>query len=253
MEMTLQVYLTVLPMVFLAAVVDSICGGGGLISLPSYTLAGLNYDIASGTNKFSAMFGTLTATIRYFRDGKVMIKPALWASVLALPGSYIGTRLAMMLGSEIMTIVMLCCMPVVAITVLFRGKKETGPKPMTRTRLMLCGLSGFAVGVYDGFFGPGTGTFLIILFTWLGGMDMVTASGTAKPVNLASNVASLIARIMAGQVLFSLAIPAMCMSVAGGYIGAFLAVRKGARFVRYVMMGVLALLMVKLITDMLAG
>lgn len=253
MEMTFQVYLTVLPMVFLAAVVDSICGGGGLISLPSYTLAGLNYDIASGTNKFSAMFGTLTATIRYFRDGKVMIKPALWASVLALPGSYIGTRLAMLLGSEIMTIVMLCCMPVVAIAVLFRGKKETEPKPMTRMRLMLCGLSGFAVGVYDGFFGPGTGTFLIILFTWLGGMDMVTASGTAKPVNLASNVASLIARIMAGQVLFSLAIPAMCMSVAGGYIGAFLAVRKGARFVRYVMMGVLALLMVKLITDMLAG
>ena len=253
MELTFQVYLTVLPMVFLAAVVDSICGGGGLISLPSYTLAGLNYDIASGTNKFSAMFGTLTATIRYFRDGKVMIKPALWASVLALPGSYIGTRLAMLLGSEIMTIVMLCCMPIVAIAVLFRGKKETAPKPMTRARLMLCGLSGFAVGVYDGFFGPGPGTFLIILFTWLGGMDMVTASGTAKPVNLASNVASLIARIMAGQVLFSLAIPAMCMSVAGGYIGAFLAVRKGARFVRYVMMGVLALLMVKLITDMLAG
>ena len=253
MELNIQVFLTVLPMVFIAAVVDSICGGGGLISLPSYTLAGLNYDLASGTNKFSAMFGTLTATIRYLRDGKVMIKPAIWASLLALPGSYIGTRLAMLLGSEVMTIVMLCCLPVVALAVLFRGKKEVAPKPMTRMRLMLCGLSGFAVGLYDGFFGPGTGTFLIILFTWLGGMDMVTASGTAKPVNLASNIASLIARIMAGQVLFSLAIPAMCMSVMGGYIGAFLAVRKGAKLVRYVMIGVLVLLMIKLITDTIGG
>ena len=250
MELTLQMYLTVLPMVFIAAVVDSICGGGGLISLPSYTLAGLNYDIAAGTNKFSAMFGTLSATVRYFRSGKLMLAPALWASLLALPGSYIGTRLAMLLGSEIMTIVMICAMPVVALLVLFRGKKEAEPKPMTRMRLMLCAVSGFAVGLYDGFFGPGTGTFLIILFTWLGGMDMVTASGTAKPVNLASNLASLITRIAAGQVLFGLALPAMCLSVAGGYIGAFLAVRKGARFVRYVMMGVLVLLMVKLISDM---
>lgn len=250
MELTFQVYLTVLPMVFIAAVVDSICGGGGLISLPSYTLAGLNYDIASGTNKFSAMCGTLTATVRYFRDGKVMIKPALWASVMALPGSYLGTRLAMYLGSEIMTIVMICCLPVVALAVLFRGRKDVEPRPMTRVRLMLCAVSGFAVGLYDGFFGPGTGTFLIILFTWLGGMDMVTASGTSKPVNLASNVASLAARIMAGQVMFSLAIPAMCMSLAGGYIGAFLAVRKGAKLVRYVMIGVLVLLMASLISDM---
>lgn len=253
MELDLQMYLTVLPMVFIAAVVDSICGGGGLISLPSYTLAGLNYDLAAGTNKFSAMFGTLSATVRYIKSGKVLLAPALWASLMALPGSYIGTRLAMMLGSEIMTIVMICCMPVVALTVVFRGKKDVQPKPMNKVRLMLCALSGFAIGLYDGFFGPGTGTFLIILFTWLGGMDMVTASGTSKPVNLASNLASLITRIAAGQVLFGLALPAMCLSVAGGYIGAFLAVRKGARFVRYVMLGVLALLMIKLISDAFAG
>ena len=252
MELSISVYLTVLPMVFIAAIVDSICGGGGLISLPAYTLAGLDYNIASGTNKFSAMFGTLSATIRYFRSGKLMIAPALWASVMALPGSYLGTRLAMLLGSEVMTIVMICAMPVVALLVLFRGKKEKELKPMTRMRLVMCAISGFAVGLYDGFFGPGTGTFLIILFTWLGGMDMVTASGTAKPVNLASNLASLITRIAAGQVLFGLALPAMILSVSGGYIGAFLAVRRGARFVRYVMMGVLVLLMIKLITDMLA-
>ena len=250
MEIDFQVLITVLPMVFIAAVVDSICGGGGLISLPSYTLAGLSYDVAAGTNKFSAMFGTLMATIRYFRSGKLMLAPALWASLLALPGSYLGTKLAMRLGSEVMTIVMICALPVVALTVLFRRNRDAQPKPMTKLRLMLCALAGFAVGVYDGFFGPGTGTFLIILFTWLGGMDMVTASGTSKPVNLASNIASLATRIAAGQVLFSLAIPAMCMSLLGGYIGAFLAVKRGAGLVRYVMLGVLALLMAKLVFDM---
>lgn len=249
-EINLQTYLTVLPMVFIAAIVDSICGGGGLISLPSYTLAGLDYDLAAGTNKFSAAFGTLSATVRYFKSGKLNLAPALCACVTTLPGSYLGTRLSMLLGNEVMTVVMLVMLPVAALAVLLRGRREIKPRPMTRFRLALCALVGFAVGVYDGFFGPGTGTFLIILFTWLCGMDMVSASGTAKPVNLASNIVSLITRVAAGQVVFPLALPAMCLSLAGGYIGALLAVRKGARLVRYVMIGVLALLMAKLVADM---
>ena len=87
MQLDMKTYLIVLPMVFLAAVVDSISGGGGLISLPSYTLAGLNYDFAAGTNKFSAMFGTLMATIRYLRSGRLMLAPSLWVAALAIPGS----------------------------------------------------------------------------------------------------------------------------------------------------------------------
>lgn len=241
-----QVFLIVLPMVFLAAVVDSISGGGGLISLPAYTLAGLDYDLASGTNKCSAMFGTLVATVRYSRSGKLLWRPALWAAALALPGSYLGTKLAMWVGSEKMTVVMLCCLPLVALTVLIRKKGPETSRPMTRARMLGCALAGLVIGAYDGFFGPGTGTFLILLFSWVGGMDMVTASGTAKPVNLASNLMSLITRIAAGQVLIALAIPATCLSLAGGYLGAKLAVKKGAGLVRYVMLGVLALLMVSL-------
>lgn len=246
-----HVYLTVLPMVFLAAIVDSIGGGGGLISLPAYTLAGLSYDVASGTNKFSAMFGTLAATIRYFKSGKLLVVPALWAAIMALPGSYLGTRLAMRVGNEKMTLFMLCALPLVAVAVIVKRKTPDAARPMTRARLFACAITGLVVGAYDGFFGPGTGTFLIILFTWLGGMDMVTASGTAKPVNLASNLSSLVTRVAAGQVLYSLAIPAMCLSVAGGYIGARLAVTRGAKFIRYVMIGVLVLITGKLAIDLL--
>ncbi len=111
---------------------------------------------------------------------------------------------------------------------------------------------GLIIGFYDGFFGPATGTFLILLFTTFLGMDMVSASATAKPVNLFSNIASLATRIAAGNVLFALAIPAMCCSIAGGWLGARLALRRGAGFIRWVMLGVLAVMTVKLAADWLA-
>lgn len=250
MELSITTYLIVLPMVFLAAVVDSISGGGGLISLPAYTLAGLDYGLASGCNKFSACFGTLSSVIRYFKGGKILWKPALIAALGALPGAWLGTWFSMLLSNRFMHIFMICATPVVGALVVLKKDTAAKPKPMTRKTLLLCLLSGLLVGMYDGFFGPGTGTFLILLFTALTGMDMVTASATSKPVNLASNISSLITRIAAGQVIFALAIPAMCMSIAGGWLGSKLVLMRGAKFIRYVMLGVLALLVVTLIMEM---
>ena len=251
MELSITTYLIVLPMVFLAAVVDSISGGGGLISLPAYTLAGLDYGMASGCNKFSACFGTLSSVVRYFKGGKILWKPALVAALGALPGAWLGTQLSMLLSSNFMHIFMICATPIVGVLVLMKKDVDAKPKPVTSKTLILCLLSGLIVGTYDGFFGPGTGTFLIILFTAMTGMDMVTASATAKPVNLASNISSLITRIAAGQVIFALAIPAMCLSVAGGWLGSRLALMRGAKFIRYVMIGVLALLVITLIMEMI--
>lgn len=252
MQVTAHMYLMVLPMVFLASVVDAIAGGGGLISLPAYTLAGLNYDFASGNNKFSSTFGTLTATVRYYRSGKLQMKPALVAAALALPGSWLGTRSAMALGNRVMHGFMVFAIPVVGTLVLLKGKAPDRSRPIVRRDYPVCAAIGLAIGFYDGLFGPGTGTFLILLFTGLLGMDMVSASATAKPVNLLSNIASLITRIAAGNVLFALAIPAMCCSVTGGWLGARLALTRGARFIRWVMLGVLALLTVRLALDFIA-
>ena len=252
MQVTLQMYLIVLPMVFLASTVDAIAGGGGLISLPAYSLAGLNYDFASGNNKFSSTFGTLMATIRYYKSGKLMVVPALIAAVAALPGSWLGTRAAMALGNRVMQIFMLFAIPVVGALVLFNRKEREVSRPVTRRKYPICFLIGLVIGFYDGFFGPGTGTFLIVLFTHLLGMDMVTASATAKPVNLFSNIASLATRIAAGNVLFALAFPAMACSVMGGWLGAKLALTKGAKLIRFVMLGVLVLLTVRLAMEWLA-
>lgn len=253
MTLTPSTYLLVLPMVFLAAMVDAIAGGGGLISLPAYTIAGLDYDYASGNNKFSSTFGTLMATIRYARSGAVKPRPAAIGAVLALPGSWLGTRAAMALGNRAMHIFMVFAIPVVGALVLLEGKKtERDPRPFTRRQYPVCAAIGLAIGFYDGFFGPGTGTLLILLFTWLLGMDMVSASATAKPVNLASNISSLVTRIAASNVIFALALPAMCCSLAGGWLGARLALTRGAKLIRVVMLGVLALLTVRLAVEWLA-
>ena len=135
---------------------------------------------------------------------------------------------------------------------MLRRNDSVEPRPITRRTYLICLIIGLIIGFYDGFFGPATGTFLILLFTYLTGMDMVTASATAKPVNLASNISALITRIATGYVLYPLAIPAMICSIVGGLIGSKLALMKGAKFVRFVMLGVLALLTVKLAIDWLA-
>ena len=248
-----KMYLIVLPLVFLASAIDAIAGGGGLITLPAYTLAGLNYDFASGTNKFSSTFGTLTATVRFYRSGKLLMVPALIAAALALPGSWLGTRAAMVLGNRVMHGFMVFAIPVVGALVAMKGDGPATSRAITRRDYPACAAIGLAVGFYDGFFGPGTGTFLILLFTWLLGMDMVSASATAKPVNLASNIASLVTRVSAGNVIYALAIPAVCCSMCGGWLGAKLALTRGARFIRFVMLGVLALLTVRLAVEWLAG
>ena len=252
MIVTPRMYLIVLPLVFLASAIDAIAGGGGLITLPAYTLAGLNYDFASGTNKFSSTFGTLTATVRFYRSGKLLMVPALIAAALALPGSWLGTRAAMALGNRVMHGFMVFAIPVVGALVALKGDGPATSRAITQRDYPACAAIGLAVGFYDGFFGPGTGTILILLFTTFLGMDMVAASATAKPVNLFSNVASLVTRIAAGNVLFALAVPAMCCSVAGGWLGARFALTRGARFIRWVMLGVLALLTLRLALDWLA-
>ena len=251
MQITPQMYLIVLPLVFLAAAVDAIAGGGGLISLPAYTLAGLDYDYASGNNKFSSMFGSLMATIRYYKSGKLPVVPAVIAAAAALPGSWLGTRTAIAIGSRIMQIFMVFAIPAVGVLVLLNKKVKQETKPIARRLYPVCASIGFAVGFYDGFFGPGAGTFLILLFTHLLGMDMVTASATAKPVNLFSNIGSLATRIAAGNVLYALTLPAVACSVLGGWLGAKLALTKGARLIRYVMLAILVLLTIRLAMGLL--
>ena len=237
---------------FLAAVVDSIGGGGGLISLPAYLLTGLPASAASGSNKFSACFGTMVSAIRYGKGKKLLMKPALAGALGAFPMSFVGAWLLQHVPDGVARGILLVGVPVMAAVLLLKKDAEPKPKPLTKKRLALCFVIGAGIGFYDGFFGPGTGTLLIMLFTWLIGMDMVTASGSAKIVNLSSNLAALISYIIGGNVVYLLAIPAMVFSMAGNFVGSQLAMKKGAKLIRTVMFCVLGLIMVKLIYEWLA-
>ena len=251
MAVNLQMYLIVLPLVFCAAVVDAIGGGGGLISLPAYMVAGLPSDLASGSNKLSASFGTLVATVKFFRSGKIMLRPALCASVTAILGAFLGAQINERMSDAAFRTVMLVLIPGIALLMALRHNAPDRALPMTGKRLALCALIGLLVGAYDGFFGPGTGVLLILGFTWAAGMDTVTASGSSKVVNLASNVSALVAHFLNGNIVFALAVPAMACSALGGYLGSWLAIRRGARLIRRVMLGVMALLLIRLAVDFL--
>ena len=254
MAVTAQMLLTVCPLVFLAAAVDAIGGGGGLISLPAYYLAGLPPVLAAGTNKFSACFGTLMAFLRYLRGGKVRLKAALLAAAGALPGAWCGAEILKRTPEGVVRACLLVGVPLIAALMFVRrANAAEEDAPVARPwQLAVCVLIGLSVGFYDGFFGPGTGTILILLFTLLLRMSAVTASGSAKVVNLASNLAALASLIRGGDVLYALAVPAMCCSLLGGFAGAGLAMKRGARVIRPVMLGVMVLLLVKIAWDWLA-
>lgn len=253
METTFQMLLIVCPLVFLAAALDAIGGGGGLISLPAYYLAGLPAAMAGGSNKLSACIGTLISTFKYFKEGKIHLVPALCAVAGALPGAWFGAQLLQLVDEHIIRLCLLIGFPLIAVLMLVKRDTPVQPKPITRARLAGCFALGLGCGLYDGFFGPGTGTLLIMGLTYLIGLDMISASGTAKLINLASNLSALTVLTGGQNVLFSLALPAALFSVAGGYLGSWLAIRKGAPLIRKTLLAVLVMLMIKLAIDWLGA
>ena len=239
--------------VFIAALVDAIGGGGGLISLPIYLLVGLPYHNALGTNKMSSCIGTAASTFRYVKNGFVNWRLAVGSIALALVGAYIGTSLQLRIHEKYLQYTLLVVLPIVAAVMLFRRQElpeQPGRIGKGAQMFVVWGAS-LLIGIYDGFYGPGTGTFLLLVFCYLGKMDVRTASGNVKLANLASNVGSLVTALFAGTVIVPLGLLAAVFSVAGHYLGAGLNIKNGTKIVRPVIFVVLGLLVLKVITDLL--
>lgn len=240
-------YLVVCPLVFIAGFVDAIAGGGGLISLPAYMIVGLNPIDAIGTNKFSASCGTFVATMRYSRCGYIHWRELIPVVVMALVGSWIGARLALMMENDIFKIVMLVILPITAIFVLNKRALSKYRSPFTlRKTTIIIAILALLMGVYDGFYGPGTGTFLMLMLVCIAHVTMQEAVGTTKVINLSTNLASLSVYLVHGKVLFPLALVAAVFGIAGNYIGARYFTRKGTGFVKPIIVLVLVIFFVKL-------
>jgi len=246
---TLSILAVVCPLVFLGTLVDAVAGGGGLITLPAYLLAGLPPHLASGTNKCGSTFGALLACGRFLKRGEVHLPSAAAAGAGSLVGAWIGAQLNMVVPERVLYILMLVIVPVMAVFILLKrdlGTEDRSGELGRRRLLVLSGLIGLAVGTYDGFFGPGTGTFLMLAFTGLCKFDLLTASGNTKVANSASNVASLVTFALAGNVMWRVGLPAALCGIAGSYVGSGLALKNGARIIRPMFILVLALLIARL-------
>ena len=237
--------------VFCASFMDAIGGGGGIISLPTYLLAGLPMHFALGTNKLSSCIGTVASTVRYIKNGYVDWLLGIPSIALALVGAHLGTRLHLAMDEQYLKLVLLFVLPVIALILLKKKALPETRAPMNKwlRRAIVWGAS-LIFGAYDGFYGPGTGTFLLLSFCYLAKIDVRTASGNVKLVNLSSNMGALFTSLAAGKVLIPLGLIAAVFSTAGQYIGAGLALKNGSRIVRPVILVVILLLAGKVLLEL---
>ena len=252
MTLTPRTFLIVCPLLFLAGFVDSIAGGGGLISLPAYLLAGLPTHMAIGTNKLSSTCGTALTTVRFIRGGLIKWKLALPGIAAAMVGSALGSRLSLLADERIIRGVLFAVLPVAAFIVLnprFFPDREERELTVDARTLTVCVIAALVIGFYDGFYGPGTGTFLIIAFTAFARLSVGAANAHAKAINLTTNVTALLVFLRGGTVLIPLGLAAAACNMLGNYVGSGLAMKGGAKITRPIILAVLALLLVKLLTE----
>lgn len=233
--------------------IDSIAGGGGLISLPMLLSLGLPPHLAVGTNKFAAAMGNIVSARQFYRAGKTDLQ-ASWRMIpAALAGAAAGSSLMIYLPEYALRPLLLAVLIVTAAAVFF--KRDLGAPShaasLTGSTVKTAGAA-FAVGAYDGFAGPGAGTFMVIVFAMLG-YDFVIAAGNAKLLAVVTNGTALALIIYWNQLLYTYAVVLAAGLMAGAYFGSRTAIRRGASFIRVVMMTVTILLTGKLMIEYAAA
>ncbi len=240
--------------VFLASFMDAIAGGGGIISVPTHLIAfgSLPAPYALGTNKISACIGTIFSTARFIKNGYVNWKLFGPSILFSITGSVAGTWLQHRTPDAVLKYMLLFVLPVVAFITLRTREWPDEPgtiDPHKQTAIVWA--AAFLIGGYDGYYGPGTGTFLMIIFIRLARLDTRHAAGGVKVINLASNSASMVTQIISGYSYLGVGLIASVASIAGHYLGSGLAIKNGSRIVRPAVIVVLILLTVKVGSELL--
>ena len=239
---------------FLASFMDAIAGGGGIISVPTYLMAfhGLPTYYALGTNKLSAGIGAIFSALRFIRSGLVNWKLTAPAIALALFGSMSGTWLQHHTPDTVLKYLLLIVLPVVAVVTLRTRSWPDEPGEIDFAKqAAIVWIASFIIGGYDGYYGPGTGTFMMLVFIRLAKMDTRHASGTAKVLNMTSNLGSLFTSLTSGYVYIGIGLISAITSIIGAYLGAGLAIKNGSRIVRPTVILVLILLTAKVGSELL--
>ena len=236
-------------MLLVAGVIDGISGGGGLIALPSYLIAGLPISSAYACNKMQSFLGTSASLAKYASSRMVDMKTALPAALAAMLGSYLSTQIMLTLQDEVKNIIIIAAMCFVILLTVCSYRIKIDQYTVLRVKLshktvLLCLGVGFLLGLYDGFFGPGGGTIAVLLFALMMKYDLRVGGGNGKLIVVVSNLTSMITYIIHGDIIYAIAIPCAVANIVGSYIGASLATKKGTGFVKYVSWAVIGALLV---------
>lgn len=242
---------------FLAGLVDAVVGGGGLIQIPLLlaTFPATPIPVLFGTNKVSSVAGTLSAAVRYARAIDLPWRIAGWSACAAFAGSWGGAQVVSWLPRETMKPVVLVLLVVVGAYTFVRkdfGRLERHPMPRAWA-IPASLLAGSVIGFYDGFFGPGTGSFLIFVFVRWFGFDFLKASAAAKVVNVSTNFAAIAAFAIHDGILWRVGLGMAVANLAGAQVGAHLALRHGSGFVRWLFLAVVVVLVTKLGWELVGG
>lgn len=240
---------------FIAAFIDAIAGGGGLITVPAYLASGLPAHIALGTNKVSSSIGTVASSLKFATSGKVnkeMVKRMIPFSFI---GALMGVRTVVLIDSKYLYPIAIVLLLLVLIYTLINKKmgEENNFTGLNKTNIRQGKIMAFVMGFYDGFFGPGTGSFIIFALIKIFKLDFTNASGNAKILNLTSNLASMFLFIYLGKVNFFYSIPIGIIMVFGATLGAKMAVSKGTSFIKPIFLVVTTIVLVKMILESMFG
>ena len=234
---------------FIAGLIDSIVGGGGLIQTPALliNLPTMPIPDIMGTAKFSSLMGSSASAVQYAQRVRFRWRILLATIAAAFVGSFIGARMISFLNPNFVKPVIFGLLVVVFVYMLLKKDFGQTTKPeLIGSKPIIYGLVfGFIVGFYDGFLGPGTGSFLILFFVAVVGFDFLTASAHAKMVNVATNIAAFIYFVAHGNVLWHYALPMAACNLTGSFIGAKAALLRGNRFVRWVFLGVIFMMILR--------
>lgn len=253
MTITWLTFAIVLPLTFLGGFIEAVSGGGALVSLPAYMIAGLPTHYAIATNKLSAMMGISTATYRFARSGYIKWKRTAACLAAALCGGVLGAKLSLMLSDRYFKILMLFLLPATALYIMKSHALSDEKEPLgpVRTVATACVIA-LVTGVYDGFYGPGSGTFMILLLAGAAHLDLKEANATAKVINLVTCISSLTVYLINGKVVILLGLAAGIMSTLGAWIGTTYFEKGGVRAVKPLMIIVIVIFFIKILTEVMA-
>ncbi len=248
MEFGGEVIALLMGVAFVAGLIDAMAGGGGLLTIPALMSVGIPPVHAIATNKLQSSFGTASAVVAFARKGRIDFRRFRWPALGAFVGSALGAWLLQRLDPAFLSAFIPVLLILMAVYFLLAPKASEEDRHARLGKVALLAIVS-AIGFYDGFFGPGTGSFLATALVALFGMGIVSATAHTKFLNLASNLAALLALVVGGKVLWTLGLLMALSSVLGGQLGAHLAMRIGGKVIRPLLVVMSLALTAKLLWD----